>query len=274
MKRALAALLVVTSCASPPKGPPEDQALARLGHAGDIAFNLEKPGQAAEQYQSALDRARVRDDPSAIADAGFNLAVAQLRAGDTARAQQTAADLQAELARRGFTDPAFGLITATALYRQNDPVAADGAAAGLTNEKDPALANAAWFLRGLIADQRGDQAALQRALASLTPSADPADHAELQARLDRDAGQALHAADLRRNELDYRGMARTLALAAQFTPNPATAADLYLRAGRIAAAQDDTAQARSWLGLAMGESVDPLLRRDAEQALRKLPGHS
>ncbi|HEY7576722.1 MAG TPA: hypothetical protein VH855_03925 [Acetobacteraceae bacterium] len=97
--------------------------------------------------------------------------------------------------------------------------------------------------------------------------------AELQARLSHNAALALQAADLRRNKLDYRGMARDLALAAQLTPSGPEAADLYLRAGRSAAAQGDTADARIWLGNARKLAVDIALRSDVEQALHKLPPH-
>jgi hypothetical protein len=97
--------------------------------------------------------------------------------------------------------------------------------------------------------------------------------AELQSRLSHSAALALHAADLRRDRLDYRGMARALALAAQFTPNAPEAADLYLRAGRSAAAQGDAADARTWLADARDVAKDAALRKDADQALRDLPSH-
>jgi hypothetical protein len=74
-------LIVLGGCSSAPKSAPEDQTLARFDHAGDIALNLEQPDQAVAQYRSALTRARVRDDAGAIADAGFNLAAAEIRAG-------------------------------------------------------------------------------------------------------------------------------------------------------------------------------------------------
>jgi hypothetical protein len=105
----------------------------------------------------------------------------------------------------------------------------------------------------------------------LTPTAEPGDLAELQARLSHSAALALRAADQRRNELDYRGMARDLALAAQLTVSAPDAADLYLRAGRSAAAQGDTVDARIWLGNARRLAVDTALRGDAEQALQQLP---
>lgn len=272
MRRSLAVIALLAGCSSPPAGPPDDATLTRLGHAGTIAFNLEKPAQAAGQYRAALDRARTRDDAAAIADAGFNLATAQLRAGQPQAALDTAHQLQAELARRGLADAAFDLIAATALYRLNDRSAADATAARLTASTDPALANAAWFLRGLIADTQADRPGLEKAAGALTQTADAADIAELQARLGHDPAGALHAADLRRTALDYRGMARCLALAAQYIADPASAADLYLRAGRSAAAQGETAEARLWLTAARNQAADAGLRHDANEALQKLAG--
>lgn len=272
MKRCLAMAALLAGCSSPPKGPPDDAALARFGHAGEIAFNQEKPEQAAGQYRAALARARTRDDAAAIADAGFNLATAQLRAGQPQAALETARQLQAELARRGVADPGFELIAATALFRLNDLAAADATAAGLTGSTDASLANAAWFLRGLIADAKADRPGLEKAAGALTRTADAADVAELQARLAHDPALALHAADLRRTALDYRGMARCLALAARFTPDAAAAADLYLRAGRSAAAQGETAEARIWLTEARDHAADTGLRQDADEELQHLAG--
>jgi hypothetical protein len=270
VRRMLALVLLLAGCSSAPPTTPEDPTLSRLDHAGDIAFKLEQPDQAAEQYRAALVRARVRDDAAAIADAGFNLATAELRANRPKDALQTAADLRAELARRGIVDPDFDLISATALFRLGDLAGADRVAAGITGNRDPALANAAWFLRGLIADAQDDRPGLEKATLSLTPAANPADTAELRARLTHDRALALHAADLRRDQLDYRGMARALALAAGLTPSRAEAADLYLRAGRSAAGQGDTADARFWLERARDLSPDMSLRADAARALHDL----
>lgn len=268
----MVALMLLAGCSSTPKGNPEDATLARLGHAGDIAFDQEHPDQASAQYRAALARARTSDDAAAIADAGFNLATAEMRAGRPRDAMRTAQELSAELRRRGITDPDFELISATALFRLDNLPVADRAASRLTGAKNPALANAAWFLRGLIADARQDRTGLQTAVASMTPAADPADMAELRSRLARSPALAMQAADLRRTRLDYRGMARALALAAQFTPSAAAAADLYLRAGRSAAAQGDTVNARAWLAQARGLAPDTALRGDAEQALHDLSG--
>jgi len=268
--RCLLSCLALAGCGSAPAAAPIDEKLGRLGHAGDIAYTLEDPGQAAEQYRAALARARERDDPAAIADIGFNLAAAELRGDHPAAAIRTVQQVRGELARRGIADPGLDLITATALFRQGNRADADRVAAGLTGGPPP-LADSAWFLRGLLADARNDRAGLQRAAAALSPAADAGDRAELQARITHDPGLALHAADLRRDALDYRGMARALALAAQASPDPARAADLFLRAGRSAAAQHDTAQARTWLAQARQRAPGPALRAEAGQALAALP---
>ncbi len=105
----------------------------------------------------------------------------------------------------------------------------------------------------------------------MSPTANTADAAELRARLTDDLALALRAADLRRDQLDYRGMARALALAAQFATAPNAAADLYLRAGRSAAGQGDTAQARLWLNQARELAPDAGLRTEADDALHELP---
>ena len=268
MRWVLVLLAFLAGCGSPPKGPPEDATLSRLAHAGDNAYALEHPEEAIGQYTLALARARARDDAAAIADAGFNLAASQLRADKPREAIGTVAEVRAELAWYGMPDPALDLVTATALFRLNDLVGADAEAASLTAGKATDLVDSAWFLRGLIADTRGDRPGLERAAAALSPRAGAADIAELRARLTGDAALALKSADVRRDALDYRGMARTIALAAQFTPDAARASDLYLRAGISAAAQGDKDRARIWLTLARDRAPDAARRAAAEKALR------
>lgn len=270
MKRLLL-LACLAGCHSAPSGaPPRDETLSRLGEAGNIAYTLEEPAQAAQQYRAALDRARQRDDTAAIDDTGFNLATAELRANRPRTAIVTAHAMREELARRGAVDPALDLITATALYRLGDLASADRMAATLTAARTPALADAAWFLRGLIADAKGDRAMVRQAAAALSPTAEAADKAELQARIARDPAVALRAADLRRTALDYRGMARALAVAADCTSDPRVAAELYLRAGQSAAEQHDFGQARVWLAEARARAPDHALRTEADRLLHGL----
>ena len=105
----------------------------------------------------------MRDDLPAIADSGYNLTVAELRAGDAAAALRDARALRAELARAGYGDlPALDLVEATAAYRLGDSDQADQVAATVQACSDRDAAAQAVFLRGLIADERGDLQGLQQ----------------------------------------------------------------------------------------------------------------
>lgn len=150
---------------------------------------------------------------------------------------------------------------------------------------DRDAAAGASFLRGLIADESGDDDGLRDALGRLANAGEPlrrADRLELQARLalrQQDfAGArtaAMQAADIRQHSLDYRGMARALAVAgdaAERAGEREAAADLYLRAGRSAAAQSDPEPARPWLERALSLTRDTATRDAATLALNELDG--
>jgi hypothetical protein len=251
---------------SPPRV--EDEVLARANQAAQAAMELERPAEAARLYAAVLARARERDDPAAIADAGIGQAAAALAAGEARAALEVAREVGAELARRGLrASPALPLAEATALYRlgrtaEAQPIAL---AVALRGDEDAEAAARAAFLVGLIAAQRGDASGLDAARAALagveprTP-AFRADLVELEAwaallrgNARAAAVQAAAAAAARREALDYRGLGRALALqaaAAQQIGDLAGAADLLLRAGRGAVARDEVAEARHWLGKA------------------------
>jgi hypothetical protein len=205
-----------------------------------------------------------------------------LRANAPDKALADARATRIELERRGAKPfPALLLVEATALYRTGAAAEADRAAQRIQQSGDADAVARATFLRGLIADGRGDEAGLAAAANSLAGAKTPpfeADSAELSARLAlgrRDPARArehaARAAELRRATFDYRGLARVLAVegaAAERTGDKIDAADLFLRAGRSAAAQGDKASARVWLrratSLAPGQPVD----RDAADLLR------
>jgi hypothetical protein len=280
-------LVLLTACAcarEAPPAPPEDQTLARNAAAGKNALQLDRPQEATLQFEAALKQAEARDDLTAIVEISFNLAVSQLRANQPHDALATAQHAQAELARRGSAPlPRLQLVEATALYRTGEADEADALAATVEAGGDPEAAAGASFLRGLMADERGDEGGLQDALARLS-TADgavrEADRLELQARLalrqnrtDAARTAALQAAEIRQTGLDYRGMARTLAVAAAAAERAGeseAAATLYLRAGRSAAAQADPTQARPWLQQAMRLTQDPETRAAAARALEGL----
>ena len=188
---------------------------------------------------------------------------------------------RAEFERRGAEPfPALLLAEATALYRIGAVAEADRAAQPIQRAADAVAAARATFLRGLIADERGDEAGLSAAVDRLSGAktqALEADFAELAARLAlrrsdpvRARQQAARAAELRQQTLDYRGLARALAIegvAAERAGDDA-AADLFLRAGRSAATQGDKADARKWLGRATSLAHGQPVGHDAADLLR------
>jgi hypothetical protein len=278
----LLALLSGCSGSAPdPTAPLADATLQRETNAGRLAYELERDEEAATQYRAALTRAQERDDLEAIGDIGYNLTVAELRANTPDRALADVRATRAEFERRGAEPfPALLLAEATALYRIGAVAEADRAAQPIQRAADADAAARATFLRGLIADERGDEAGLSAAVDRLSGAktqALEADFAELAARLAlrrsdpvRARQQAARAAELRQQTLDYRGLARALAIegvAAERAGDDA-AADLFLRAGRSAAAQGDKADARKWLRRATSLAPGQPVGHDAADLLR------
>jgi hypothetical protein len=270
--------------APPESAIPVDETLQRETRAARLAFELERPDEAVSRYRAALTRAQERDDLGAIGDLGYNLAVAELRANLPGRALDDARATRSELERRGATPPpALLLVEATALYRKGAIAEAEAMATRVAANGDLEAAARATFLRGLIADERGDGAGLAAAavaLGSATPPSLRADAAELAARLalrqsegDRARREATRAANLRQETLDYRGLARALALegeAARRAGDTGAAADFFLRAGRSAIAQDDKKVARPWLEQAIVLAPDGGVASAASELLHKI----
>lgn len=263
---------------------PADETLQREIDAGQLALRLERPEEAVARYQDALKRAQARDDLAAIGDLGYNLAVAELEANEPDKALAVARSTSEEVKRRGGVPFAgLTLVEATALYRTGDLKSADELAKTAAASGDPEAAARATFLRGLIADDLGDTAGLTAAAQTLKGEADPslqADAEELAARLSlrqKSFGSARadaeQAALLRQRTLDYRGLARALALAGEAASDvgdPRAASDLYLRAGRSAAAQGDAASARKWLEASARLATEDSVRDAANELLKNL----
>jgi hypothetical protein len=286
----LALLLAGCGGGAAPEDGQEDAVLARLARSGLSALELDQPESAARLYAEALARARERDDAEAIADTGFGQATSLLAQGDAAAAERIAREVREDLARRGRTDaPRLMLVQATALHRlgrdaEAAPLAAQVAAAGGAADRPAALR--ASFLLGLIAAARNDPAGLDAALAALQGVQEPAfraDAVELAAHralLRRDwalaADRAAVAGALRQEEVDYRGVARALALEGRARAGlgePAAAADLLLRAGQSAATRGERADARRWLAEAArlaGSSGRPAIRAEARRSAAAL----
>nr|WP_321986333.1 hypothetical protein [uncultured Lichenicoccus sp.] len=287
----LVALCVAGCGGHPPALPPEDTALQQAAHSGQQALEFGKPQQAVQQYRHAFDLALARSDAGAIGDIGYDLATARLAAADPAGALATVQRTRVDLAARGAPDFAeLDLVQAASLHRQGDEAAADAwAARAQTTASDASTVARASYVRGLVADARGDMAGLAAALSMfrLPPDGKPAPPAEWRA--DRDelaarlalrqgnsagaASSALAAADLRREALDYAGMEQALVLAARARMQQGDAqqaADLYLQAGESAAARTDIADARTWLARATVPGASVATAQAARQALDRL----
>jgi uncharacterized membrane protein YeaQ/YmgE (transglycosylase-associated protein family) len=179
--------------------------------------------------------------------------------------------------------PALELADAVALYQTGRSGQAYALAELVESATDPEAAARAAFLCGLIADEAGHRLTLQAALnriAGVSGAEHQTDADELAARLalrngDNQAARAraVQAADLRCDLVDYRSLARDLALAArasELTGNTSGAADFYLRAGRTAAGRGDDRSARLWLTHAVALSHDPGLTHTARSLFATL----
>ncbi len=284
----LAALLLLAGCGGrPAPDAPQDIALAQAADSARQSMDFNRLKQAVEQYRQAYVLAVARDDAQAIGDGGYNLAVAELAANDAAGALRTAQRTREALAARaapGFAE--LDLVQSAALFRLGRDAEADTLAAhAQATAGSPATLARASYVRGLIADTRGDAAGVAAALARFGQPKNPppdweADHGELTARLDMLQGQyrqaaahAQQAADLYRTQLNYRAMADATALAAkamQRAGSPQEAANLYLQAGESAAARGDAASARRWLARVMQHGVNADTQRTAKEALAGL----
>jgi hypothetical protein len=254
----LLAALLGAGCGGPPPPEPPDPTLARQTRTAMLAWQQDRPAQAADLFRDALRRAYARDDIEAIADIAASLAASELRLGNAEAARDTAAAARAEVARRGATLPAeLPLAEAAARWRLGDAAGALALTRMITGGEAGARAR---FIEGLAAADARDATALAAAQAALAPSDLPdlaADRAELEGRAallaaDPAAARAalLRAAALRQDARNYPGMARALALAAEAAMREgraAEAADLALRAGRSAAADGDARSAARWL---------------------------
>ncbi|GBQ84565.1 hypothetical protein [Asaia krungthepensis] len=218
------AVLSLTACGghSGQDSVKTDQDYANAMDVGRDSFDQTRSDQARQQFGAAYDRALLRDDRLAIRDAGYNMAVATLAAGDAPGALSTVSRVKADLALRGGADhAALDLVSMAALCRLERYEEALEQSRHISTG-DTALLERRAFLTGLAADGIGDAGTLATALDALPRSPKPprlemADRAELEARLALRHNQpaeaeasALRAVDLRRDMLDYRSMARAL----------------------------------------------------------------
>ena len=267
--------------------PGDDEVTMRLNRSARIAHNNGQLEQAANLYRQALNRAYLRDDHRAVIDAQYNLAVCMLGLRSYDQALEWVHRAQNELARSGKRISAdILLLEAVALFRTGRADEAWQISDRILTapEKPPAMVEGkTYFLRGLIADQRGDIDQLARQIEALAPLDNfgaRADRHELNGRLAMAGGNWAAAievfdqtAELRRENRDYTEMSQALALAAeacQRADKPAAAASRYFRAGRSAAQQNYRQDAMQWLKRAVelaGQAGDEALKKEVENYL-------
>ncbi len=276
----LTMLALLAGCSSKPERPTlpptERQSLDRSAR---LAFDQERYAQAVTLYGAVLQASLAEDDPAAIVDARFNIALSQTYLGNYTEAMAEARRADLERRRRGLPiEPDLELLIGTIHYRADEPEQAHRVLSRLLDGgAGPTTTARAHFVLGLISADASDKAGLHRhvqALGSEETAMSPADYLELSGRLaalEGRADEALayldRAAAQRAGEADYRGMARTLAAAGGLVAStgPAVAAAYYFRAGR-SAAQRGEPEALGWLeqSRSLAQSAgDPVLAREA-----------
>jgi tetratricopeptide (TPR) repeat protein len=268
-----------------------DENLVRLNRSARIAYDNGQLEQAANLYRQALDRAYLRDDRQAVVDAQYNLAVCMLGLRSYDKALERVHQAQNELVRGEQSITAdILLLEAAILFRTGKPDKAWQITDQiLSASKRPpgAVESKTHFLRGLMADQRGDTGQLSREIEALAKSDNPgrqAEREELTGRLARAEGNweaAIKAFDLtvrlRRENLNYGEMAQALALAAdacQRAGKPSEAAKRYFWAGRSAVQQGNNQDAIKWLNSAVqlaGQAGDETLKQEVRPYLKSIP---
>jgi hypothetical protein len=276
----LLGVLALAGCGARPAAPPppEDRLMRQSAEAGRLALEAGRGEEAERLYRNALARARQSDAPEAIAATATGVAAALLAQRKPGEARAEVEAVVAELRRREVAaTPSLLLAGALARHGAGDAAGAEALAAEVASRgaEDAEAARRATFLRGLIAAEGGDAAGLDAARAALAGAEGAgfrADLAELKGRAALLRGApaeaeafAMAAAALRNESLDYRGVSRALALAAQAAERQGArdrAADLYFRAGRGAGQRGETAEAGRWLGRA-----EALARAAGDRAL-------
>ncbi len=268
-----------------------DENLVRLNRSARIAYDNGQLEQAANLYRQALDRAYLRDDRQAVVDAQYNLAVCMLGLRSYDKALERVHQAQNELVRGEQSITAdILLLEAAILFRTGKPDKAWQITDQIlsASERPPgAVESKTHFLRGLMADQRGDTGQLSREIEALAKSDNPgrqAEREELTGRLARAEGNweaAIKAFDLtvrlRRENLNYGEMAQALALAAdacQRAGKPSEAAKRYFWAGRSAVQQGNNQDAIKWLNSAVqlaGQAGDETLKQEVRPYLKSIP---
>ncbi len=253
-------LTVLAGCAAPLKSPAVDSDLSLYNSTARLEFDHGSLAFAAIGYAKALDRARIIDEPGAIAEAAYNLAICRAALGDYSAAERCLAEAEHELARTGNSTADVLLAEARISLLQHQPTIAARLAAGVLTRADAKPTDEqrlqAHVVAGLAACQSGDTAAaksqLTEANALVAVLNDPSSQA-IAANLSGEVDVLLtdfpaackdfdREASLRKSAAQYRDMNRALAKAGRCAARAgdnATAADRLYRAARAAISKND-----------------------------------
>lgn len=260
-------VVLIQGCASTPEttvAPTVDVELEAAKRMARFAFDNGDFEQAENIYRRALERAYVRNDTADILDGRYNLAVCLMALEAYPEAIQLVQQAKVDLVADNEKIPAdLLLLDATLLFRSDQLQAALKTTDTILqrgHEISPVMRAKTHFLRGLIFDRRNDLPALDESIRSMgVPQIETlkSDLFELRGRLamaEKDWDRAVllldEASRLRRQDLDYRRMVISQALAAKAIENEGkkeAAASRYLQAGRSAALNGDRTNARIWL---------------------------
>lgn len=276
----MVAVGVLAGCGGgPPPAPQGDTQLLQANNAARVAFEQGQLPQAATLYTRALLRARVMNDPAALADAAYNLAAVDLALKHYDQARALLREALVEAARAGASTADLLLLDAkTARAQGNDEEAmalADRVLSDPAAKPTDSHRVQAHLLKGRVAVDRKDAGAgsqeLAQAQAGLGKTPSPAlagSVAELSGRVKmlqtqpaQAGGEFDKAAESYRQAALYRDMGGALASAADAYRAAGQAREAgwrYYRAARSAFAQNDPATARPWLdgGLAMAQQAN------------------
>lgn len=286
-------LLVSSGCSTrraEPQGPPVDKSLERTNRAARTAFSNGRIEQAAKLFRRSLELAYRRDDPAAVNDARYNLALCLTLMQADQEAMRLVTQAHEALSRGNEPVPGdFLLLEATLLFRlgkARDAWKLTEDILSTVEQQDSAIIAKTHFLRGLIANDQGDAAGIRREIAALASPKSAVQRADLQEltghlllieqQWERARFAFDEAAAIRRKILDYRGMVQALAKAGEACERAGqttAASRRYLRAGRSAALQRNIDQARIWLTRAAqlaGNAGNETIVNEARAALAKL----
>ncbi|MCX5614194.1 hypothetical protein [Bombella saccharophila] len=195
---------------------------------GNSIFSLEHIKPARQQYKAALDRALLANNTQAIYDAGFNLALSELRLKAFQDCLATVQKVMQALTVRGWTDAqqaGLHLIRASVFYEQrrwHDSLTEANLA---RNSRDSDIQAEAYAVAGLDAAILQDRPQLEESITHLSTSHDLRDKTNLRELLvyrelmdqqwQRAADDAHSLAQSREEALNYESMRRALRLQAQ-----------------------------------------------------------